>query len=73
MMETTERILDDSLRDVRKHTESISSSISRGKGFHSSFHNSLPVETLYEGHPWQQARTLRAQHFVGMDMHTEQR
>lgn len=43
-METTEGILDDSLKDMRKHAESISSSTSRGKGILSHF--ALPVETM---------------------------
>lgn len=69
-METTEGILDDSLKDTRKHAESISCSTSRGKGF-LSITLALPVETLYEGHPCQQSRTLRAQHFLGTDTCTE--
>ena len=38
MMETTEGILDDSLKDMRKHAESISCSTSGGKGFLSHLH-----------------------------------
>lgn len=71
MMETAERILYDSLKDTRKHTESISCRTNRGKGFLNSFHNSQPVETLCEGHPQQQAHAWHAQQLLGMDTCTE--